>query len=109
MDEYIVYVRRDERDVITDINSSAFTDGEGWTEIDRGSGDRCHHAQGHYLPGDLIDEDGIFCYKLVNGVAVERTEEEKEADRAAMAEAERSRLATAREIGEAIIHALDKG
>lgn len=106
--EYIVYVRRDERGVITAINSSAFVDGDDWTEIDRGRGDRYHHAQAHYLPGDLIDEDGIFCFKLVDGVVEERTEEEKEADRAAMAEKERNRPATATEIGEAIIHALNE-
>lgn len=83
MDEYIVYVRTDENGVITDINSSAFVDGEEWTEIDRGGGDRCHHAQGHYLDGDLMDEAGVYNYKLVAGAVTERTEEERAADAAA--------------------------
>ena len=83
MEEYIVYVRTDESGVIIAINSSAFVDGEGWTEIDRGRGDRCHHAQGHYLPGDLMDENGVYNYKLVDGAVTERTEEEREADAAA--------------------------
>lgn len=92
-DEYIVYIRTDERGVITAVNSSAFTDGIGWTEIDRGGGDRCHHAQGHYLPGNLMEEDGVYNYKLTDGTVAERTEEEKEADRAEMAVAERNRPA----------------
>lgn len=107
MEEYIVYVRTDESGVIIAINSSAFVDGEGWTEIDRGSGDRCHHAQGNYLPDVIADEVGVYNYKLVNGRVVERTETEKTADRAALADAERNRPATATEIGVAILNALE--
>lgn len=81
--EYIVYVRTDERGVITDINSSAFVDGEGWTEIDRGDGIRYHHAQGNYLPAVLKDEDEVFNFKLGDGHVEERTETEKESDRPA--------------------------
>lgn len=78
---YIVYVRADDVGRITAINSSAFlTDATGWTQIDSGYGDRCHHAQGNYLPGPLYDERGIFRYKLVNGRPVERTQEEMDAD-----------------------------
>ena len=87
MTEYIVYCRTDERGVITAINSSAFTDGDGWTEIDRGCGDRYAHAQGHYLPGGVMDEEGIYNYKLIAGQAVDRSEEEKEADRTESEEA----------------------
>lgn len=45
MDPYIVYVRIDDIDRIISINSSAFlTDTNGWIEIDRGFGDKYHHA-----------------------------------------------------------------
>lgn len=72
-------------DKIMDINSSVFlADTEGWTEIDSGNGDRFVHAYNHYLPGRPVPEDGIPRYKLVDGQPVERTEEEIEADRAAI-------------------------
>ena len=78
---YIVYVRTDDADRITAINSSAFlADVNGWTEIDSGHGDRYHHAQGNYLPQPIIDERGIYRYKLVDGKPVERTQEEMDAD-----------------------------
>ena len=87
MDEYIVYVRVDEDGVITAINSSAFISGEGWTEIDRGTGDRFHHAQGMYLEQGLTDECGIYNYKLSGGVPVLRSDEEKAPERARIAAA----------------------
>lgn len=81
MQPYIVYVRTDDADRITAINSSAFlTDATGWVQIDSGYGDRYHHAQGNYLPGPLYDDRGICRYKLVNGRPVERTQEEMDAD-----------------------------
>lgn len=55
--EYIVFAKVDENGVITAINSSAFVDGIGWTEIDRGEGDRFHHAQGNYLEHGLTGDD----------------------------------------------------
>ena len=77
MDPYIVYVRIDNMDRIISINSSAFlTDTNGWIEIDRGFGDKYHHAQGNYLPGPLMDERGVYRYKMVDGKPVERTQEE---------------------------------
>lgn len=75
--EYIVFVKVDENRVITAINSSAFISGAGWTEIDRGEGDKYHHAQGHYLEHGLADEDGIYNYKLVEGIPALRTAEDK--------------------------------
>lgn len=76
--KYIVYVRPDENGIITAINSSAFiSDTTSWIEIDEGDGDRFHHAQNHYLPVGLIDENGIYSYKLVDGKPVLRTEEDK--------------------------------
>lgn len=81
MQPYIVYVRTDDADRITAINSSAFlTDATGWVQIDSGYGDRYHHAQGNYLPGPLYDDRGICYYKLVNGKPVERTQEEMDVD-----------------------------
>lgn len=76
-DEYIVYVKLDESGHITVLHSSAFlTDLAGWTEIDRGTGDKYHHAQGNYLPGPLMTMGGAYRYKLVNGKPVECTSEE---------------------------------
>ena len=78
---YIVYVRIDDMDRIISINSSAFlTDTSGWIEIDRGFGDKYHHAQGNYLPMPLYEERGVPRYKLVESKPVERTQEEIDAD-----------------------------
>lgn len=81
MRPYVVYVKVDESNRITSINSSAFlADVTGWTEIDSGYGDKYHHAQGNYFDKPLYDERGICRYKLVNGRPVERTQEEMDAD-----------------------------
>ena len=81
MRPYIVYVKVDESNRVTSINSSAFlADVTGWTEIDSGYGDKYHHAQGNYFDKPLYDERGICRYKLVNGRPVERTQEEMNAD-----------------------------
>lgn len=78
---YLVFVLTDERDRILDINSDAFlADTAGWAQIDEGVGDKFHHAQGNYLPGPLRDYRGIPRYKLVDGKAQERTQEEMDAD-----------------------------
>lgn len=81
---YRVYVQIDDRGCITAINSSAFVNAEWGTEIDQGFGDQYHHAQNHYLDGALYTVDGIPCYKLVAGQAVERTAAEVSADRGAL-------------------------
>lgn len=81
IEEYIVYVKVDEENRIVAINSSAFlSDVESWIEIDRGSGDKYHHAQGNYLDNFLMDDRGVYRYKLVDGVVVERTQEEMDGD-----------------------------
>ena len=78
---YIVYVKVDESNRVTSINSSAFlADVTGWTEIDSGYGDKHHHAQGNYFPQPIMDERGIYRYKLVDGKPIERTQEEIDAD-----------------------------
>lgn len=78
---YAVLVRTDEQNRIIAINSSAFvTDVDGWVQIDEGDGDRYHHAQGNYLPMPLTDDRGVYRYKLADGHAVERTQEEMDGD-----------------------------
>ena len=78
---YKVLVRVDDAGRVVEINSSAFiTDMNGWTEIDSGWGDKYHHAQGNYLESPLIDERGLFLYKLENGQVVKRSAAEVEAD-----------------------------
>lgn len=78
---YKVLVRVDVAGRVVAINSSAFiTNTDGWTEIDSGWGDKYHHAQGNYLESPLIDDRGLFLYKLENGQAVKRSAAEIEAD-----------------------------
>lgn len=74
---YIVYAKTDSNGYITDVNSSEFlTDTTGLVEIDRGYGDKYHHAQGNYFPEPIYTDGGTYRYKLVNGKAVECTAEE---------------------------------
>ena len=100
MQPYIVYVRTDDTERITAVNSSAFLpDTTGWVEIDSGYGDKYHHAQGNYFDKPLYDERCIYRYKAYqfvdapagkiiarffkNGeeyVILERTQEEMDAD-----------------------------
>lgn len=78
---YIVYAKTDDENRITAVNSSAFLrDTDGWTEIDSGYGDKHHHAQGNYFNKPIMDDRGIYRYKLVDGKPVERTQEEMDAD-----------------------------
>ena len=78
---YKVYIQTDDAGRVTAIQSSAFLiDTDGWALLDSGYGDRYHHAQGNYLRGPLMDERGIWRYKLVDGQPVERTAEEMDAD-----------------------------
>lgn len=81
MKPYIVCVKADDKNRITAINSSAFIpDPSGWTEIDRGFGDKHHHAQGNYFEKPIMDDRGIWRYKMEDGKPVERTQEEMDAD-----------------------------
>ena len=78
---YKVLIRVDDAGRVVEINSSAFiTDTDGCVEIDSGWGDKYHHAQGNYLPGPLMDERGVYRYKLVDGKVVEREPEEMDGD-----------------------------
>lgn len=81
MDKYSVYVKTDENNRITAINSDAFLSSlDGWVKIDEGNGDKFHHAQGNYFAQPIMDERGIYRYKLVDGKPVERTQKEMDAD-----------------------------
>lgn len=74
---YIVYVKPNTNGYITAVNSSAFlTDLTDWEEIDRGYGDKYHHAQGNYFEKPIMTMGGAYQYKKVNGKPVECTEEE---------------------------------
>ena len=79
-----VYVLPDADGRITRIDGGItvgnIRDFTGWVLIDEGTGDRYNLCQGNYLPGPLMDDRGIYRYKLVDGKPVERTQEEMDAD-----------------------------
>ena len=80
-----VYIKIDTANRIISVNSSAFLqDTTGWIGIDEGNGDRYHHAQGNYFDKPLLEDHGIPVYKLENGLAVERTQAEIDADIASL-------------------------
>jgi len=78
-----VLAQNDDAGRVTAINSDAFVSGDGWTAIDEGEGDRYRHAQNNYLLKPLTDERGVYRYKLVDGLVVQRTQAEMDADFAA--------------------------
>ena len=76
-----IYIKTDDKNRVTAVNSEIFiSDTTGWTEIDRGDGDRYTHAQGNYFPKSLIDENGVYRYKYADGIVSERTAEEMAED-----------------------------
>lgn len=76
-----VYVKVNENNIITAINSSIFiSDTNGWILVDEGTGDRYAHAQNLYLEKPIIAENGVYRYKLVDGKITERSAEEMAAD-----------------------------
>ena len=68
----------------------------GWIEIDEGTGDKHNLCQSHYFDGGLYTMGGIPRYKWDGSAAVLRTEEELEADRAAIPEPKPSKTVEAR-------------
>ncbi len=84
MSEYQVFVKADDCGRIMAVNSSAFiADTTGWVQIDEGTGDRYHHAQGNYFPKPKYDERGIPRYAYVKDGDPkwrERTKEEMDAN-----------------------------
>lgn len=85
-----VYVQTDDQGRITRCEGGYTTplDLTSWTLIDEGYGDKYNLCQSNYFSGGLYTEDGIPRYKLEDGAAMERTEEEIQADRAALPEPE---------------------
>lgn len=86
-----VYIRVDEQDRILRCEGG-YTMGnidnvEEWLLIDEGNGDKYNLCQSHYFDGGLYTEDGICRYKWTGRSAVERSEEEIAADRAAREQA----------------------
>ena len=86
-----VYVQTDTQDRIIRCEGGYTTPADltGWTQIDEGTGDRYNLCQGNYFPGGLYTADGIPRYKLQNGVPMERTQAELDADRLPKAKAQR--------------------
>ena len=84
METYAVYILLDASNRILNVESSAFLpDTTGWVQIDEGTGDRYHHAQGNYFPVPLYDDRGIPRYAYVPDGSPkwrERTKEEMDAD-----------------------------
>lgn len=60
----------------------------GWLEIDEGTGDRYNLCQSHYFDGGLYTMDGVPRYRWDGEKAVLRSEEELDADRAAIPDPE---------------------
>ena len=82
-----VYIRTDEHGRITRCEGEYTlpSDLDGWTLIEEGQPcDRLNLAQSHYFDGGLYTMDGIPRYRWDGTQAVERTEEELEADRTAL-------------------------
>ena len=79
---YKVYVKLNDDKCITSIDSEIFLSEEeiqGMTNIDEGESDKYVHAQSQYLEKGLIDEQGRYNYKFVEGKVVEIAEGDKPA------------------------------
>lgn len=86
-----VYIKTDEQNRIVRCEGEYTLpfDLSGWILIDEGEPcDKRNLAQSHYFPGGLYTSDGIPRYLWDGTQAVLRTEEEIEADRAAIPEPE---------------------
>ena len=77
--EYKVYVSVQDG-YITSINSEIFLSQEEMstmTEVDKGQGDKYAHAQSQYLEKGLVDEQGRYNYKFIEGKVIEVAERDK--------------------------------
>ena len=81
-----VYIQTDDQGRILRCEGGYTTPADlaGWLEIDGGDGDRSNLCQSHYFDGGLYTMDGIPRYKWDCSKAILRTDEELEADRAAL-------------------------
>ena len=76
-----VYIRIDDKNRVTDIDSEAFiSDLSNWIEIDNGEGDKYRLAQTNYLTKLIITDEGLYRYKFINGKIMERSVEEINAE-----------------------------
>ena len=68
-----VYIKVNSNNEVIDINSDIFIkDLTNWVYIDEGFGDKYAHAQSQYLEKGLINEDGRYNYKYINGGIAEQ-------------------------------------
>ena len=81
-----VYIQTDADGLILRCDGGYTTPADltGWLEIDEGTGDRYNLCQSHYFDGGLYTMDSTPRYRWDGTQAVERTEEELEADRTAL-------------------------
>lgn len=74
---YIVYVKTNTNNYITDINSSVYIkDISDWLPIDSGFDLEYIHAQNNYFPKPIVITNEVYQYKLVDNTPVECSEEE---------------------------------
>ena len=95
-DKSKVYIQIDTEGLILRCDGGYTTPADltGWLEIDEGTGDRYNLCQSHYFDGGLYTMDRIPRYRWDGTQAVERTEEELEADRTAPPKPEPTTLET---------------
>lgn len=83
-----VYIQTDEQGNITrcegGYSMANITDIDDWIWVDEGVGDKYNLCQSHYFVGGLFTMEGIPLYKWDGEQVVARSEDEIEADRAAM-------------------------
>lgn len=84
-----VYVKTDEAGRILRCEGGLTSpaDLRGWVQVDAGEGDRYLLCQSQYFDQPIYTQDGIPRYKLQDSKAVERTQEELDADRLPVAKA----------------------
>ena len=79
-----VYVKVDSSDRIIAIDGGYtignIKDFSEWIFIDEGTGDKYNLCQSNYLGKPLMDDRGIYRYKLDKGKPTERTQEEMDKD-----------------------------
>lgn len=67
-----VLIKTNDKDEIIEIGSSIFIkDPTNYIIIDNGFGDKYAHAQSQYFKKPLINEDGSYSFKYINGKVVE--------------------------------------
>ena len=93
-----VYIQADDAGRIVRCEGGYTTPADltGWIEIDEGTGDKYNLCQSHYFDGELYTMDGIPRYRWDGSAAVMRTDEEMEADRAAIPDPKPSKTVEAR-------------